>query len=383
MNVPFFRLSFTSAEEKHVLEVIRSGWVTTGPKAKELEERIAAMTGAKYSAAVSSGTAGLHLTLDALGTGIDDEIISTPFTMAATIEAIMYSGARPVLVDILPGTLNINPAFVERKINKKTRAIVTVDIAGCPCEYDHLRRIAHDHGISLIADAAHSLGARYKDKPVGSLADATVFSFYSTKNITTGEGGMVVSDSKELIDKVRRLSLHGMTSSGWKRYRGGGWRYDITELGYKYNMSDLAAALGLGQLDRFDELQRKRNQLARRYIDNLISLDEYIELPYCDDDITHAWHLFIIKLVQDRWKIGRDELIEKLEKNGVGCGVHFIPIYHFSYFKKILSCSPADFPNCESAFERVISLPFYPDLRMEEVDYVCKILKELAEEYST
>lgn len=381
MRVPFFRLSFGDAEKKEVLEVLETGWVTSGPKVRQLEERIKKITGAHHAAAVSSGTAGLHLVLETLKLRIADEIITTPYTMAATAEAILYAGARPVFADIDPNTLNIDPVFVEKKINKKTKAIICVDIAGCPCDYQRLKGLARSHNLFLLDDAAHALGAKYRGKSLGSIANATVFSFYSTKNITTGEGGMVVSASKRLIEKIRLLSLHGMTSSGWKRHKGDSWKYDITQLGYKYNLSDLAAALGLGQLNRFKERQRRRTRLAARYLDGLANLAEFVELPCCGEMVQHAWHLFIIRIKPGRWRINRDRLIVELEKRGVGCGVHFIPIYRFSYFKKALNYKPSDFPNCESAFKRVISLPLYPDLSFEEVDYVCEVVTELAKKY--
>ncbi|MCX6826384.1 MAG: DegT/DnrJ/EryC1/StrS family aminotransferase, partial [candidate division Zixibacteria bacterium] len=323
----------------------------------------------------------LHLVLKGLKIGKGDEVITTPFTMAATIEAILYTGARPVLIDIDPVTLNINSALIEKYISRKTKAIIAVDIAGWPCDYDNLRRIAQKCKLHLVEDAAHSLGAYYQGKPIGSIAEATVFSFYSTKNITTGEGGMVVTNSKSLADEVRLLALHGMTSSGWKRYSGGGWKYDINNLGFKYNMPDLAAGLGLGQLSRFDNLQKKRTSLAQRYLRHLEPLEDYLELPYRDTRSRHSWHLFIIKLDLCRWRISRDKLINELEKNGVGCSVHFIPIYRFSYFKKILKIQPRQFPFCESAFKRVISLPLFPDLSFREVDYVCDTLRTLTEKY--
>jgi len=378
MKVPFFRLRLTDVEKKEVNDTLTKGWVTSGPKVRLLEEKIRRLTGAKYAAAVASGTAGLHLALETSKLRPGDEIITTPFTMVATIEAILYAGATPVFADIDPVTLNIDASSVEKKVTGKTGAIVSVDIAGCPCDYAKLTRLARRYKIDLIDDAAHSLGAKSKGKPIGSLTDVTVFSFYSTKNITTGEGGMVVSDSKRRIDKIKNLSLHGMTSSGWKRYAGGGWKYDITDLGYKYNMSDLSAALGLGQLKRFGEMQKKRRQLAERYCENLKHLDEYFELPYRGADITHAWHLFIIQLKLNRWRLKRDHVINELEKRGVGCGVHFIPVYRFSYFKKIMPYKPSDFPVCESAYKRIVSLPLYPDLSFKEVDFVCDVLSELA-----
>jgi len=381
LKVPFFRLKLGQPELKSVTYTIKSGWITAGPKSRELEQRIAQIAGVKYAAAVSSGTAGLFLALKALSIGDGDEVITTPLTMIATIEAILHCGATPVLVDINPQTLNINPELISKKITKKTRAIISVDMAGWPADYRALKKLVREYKLHLIDDAAHSLGASYRDKPIGSLADATVFSFYSTKNITSGEGGMVVSNSKRIIDKVRQLSLHAMSSSGWKRYSGGSWRYDVTDLGYKFNYSDLAASLALGQLTRFDVMRKKREQLAARYIKKLKPLKEFIELPYTDNKSTHAWHLFIIKLNLSKLKIGRDRFISELENKGVGCGVHFIPVYRFSYYKKLLKHKYSQFPAAENCYGRIISLPFYVDLSYKEVDYVCSVINRLIDKY--
>jgi dTDP-4-amino-4,6-dideoxygalactose transaminase len=301
--------------------------------------------------------------------------------MTATIEAIIHAGGKPRLVDIDPVTLNIDPVGVEGAIGRRTRVIVAVDIAGFPCDYGRLNPLAKKHKLFLLDDAAHAFGAVYKKRPVGSIADATVFSFYPTKNITTGEGGMVLSDHKRLVDKVRHLSLHAMTSSGWQRYRGGNWRYDVTALGYKFNMPDLNAALGIGQLRNFSCLQARRRQLARRYYRCLNDLKEYIELPPKAADIDPAWQLFIIKINRRRWSIGRDRLIVELEKRGVGCGVHYIPVYRFSYYRDFLKLNAKQFAHAENAHCRVISLPFYPDLHENEVDYIGEVLTGLVQKF--
>lgn len=381
MKVPFFRLKFGPAERKSVSDVLKSGWVTTGPGVREFERKVCILTGAKYAAAVSSGTAGLFLALKALSVGKGDEVITTAFTMVATVEAILHTGAKPVLADIDPVTLNIDSDSIKKKITKKTKAIIAVDIAGCPSDYKNLRKLAKDNNLYLIDDAAHSIGGKYKNKPIGSVADFSVFSFYPTKNITSGEGGMVVSNSKKIVDKVRHLSLHAMSSSGWKRYSGGSWKYDVTDLGYKFNMSDLSAGLALGQLKRFDSLQNKRQLLTRRYNKNLRNLSDYIELPYEDKISTHAWHLYIIKLNLSKLRITRDKFIAEMERQNVGCGVHFIPIYKFSYYKKNFKFNKKDFPNCEKSFNRVISLPLYPDLKSSELDYVCEVIRKLIKKY--
>ena len=381
MKVPFFRLKLTANEREAVSDTVESGWLSTGLKVKQFEKKICKYTGAKYAAAVSSGTAGLHLVLKSIGVKPGDEIITTPLTMVATVEAILYCGAKPILVDVDPVTLNIDPHKIENKINRKTRAIVTVDMAGHPCDYKALRNIARRHKLKLVADAAHSLGGMYCGKNVGTLADATVFSFYPTKNITTGEGGMVVTGYKRLADKIKLLSLHAMDSSGWKRSRGGTWRYDITDLGYKYNMTDLAAALGLSQLKSFSVLMKTRQRLAEKYINRLKDLAELIELPSSPINIVHARHLFVIRIIPERWKINRDQLILELEKLGIGCGVHYIPVYRFSYYKKLLNHRLSDFPNTEKSFKKIISLPFFTALKNNEVDYVCNSIKGLTEKY--
>jgi dTDP-4-amino-4,6-dideoxygalactose transaminase len=382
LKVPFFKLKFTSAEKKAVREVIESGWVTTGPKVHRFEKEILKFTGAKEAVAVSSGTAGLHLALKACGIAPGDEVITTPFTMAATVEAILYCGAKPVFADIEPETLNISPVEVEQKIAKKTGAVIAVDLSGLPCDYDSLRKIASKCKIKLISDAAHSFGGEYKGKKVGKLADATAFSFYPTKSITTGEGGMVTTENKKLADRVRLLSLHAMTSSGWKRYSGGSWRYDISELGYKCNMAELPAALGLAQLKRFESLQNKREIVARRYGKCLADLSEYLELPVVPKDYISSRHLYIIRLNHKRWRIGRDRIIDELETRGIGCGVHYIPVYRFSYYKKLLKVNPSAFPVTEASFKRVISLPFYPDLSIKETHYVAEVLSDLIRKFS-
>jgi dTDP-4-amino-4,6-dideoxygalactose transaminase len=374
-------LHLTSIEHREIEKVLKSGWITTGPAAREFEEKIKKLSGSRFAVAVSSGTAGLHLALAALNVGPGDEVITTPYTMAATIEAILYTGAKPVFVDIDPESLNINPFLIERKISSRSKAILAVDIAGYPCDYDVIMKISRKFNLPVVADAAHSLGAVYRGKSIGSISALTVFSFYSTKNITTGEGGMIVTNNKRLADRVRHLSLHGMTSSGWKRYSGGGWRYDITELGFKYNMSDLPAALGLGQLRRFPKQQKRRTEIAGQYTIGLKDCLDYFELPYFGRESLHAWHLFILRMNRSRWKIGRDRLIDELEKKGVGCGVHFIPIYRFTHFRKTLKLKKSAFPNSEKEFHRVISLPFYPDLRDAEIKYVCESLRQLIRKF--
>ncbi len=382
MKIPFFSLELTSVEEAAVRKVIRSHWLTSGPNVSQFEEKVARLVHAKYAVATSSGTAGLHLALKALDIAPGNEVITTPYTMAATIEAILYCGAKPILADIDPDTLNIDPAQVESKVSRKTRGVVGVDIAGYPCDWQELRRIAREYRLCLIDDAAHSFGATYRGKPIGAWADATVFSFYPTKTITTGEGGMVVSDSQKIAAKVRTLSLHGMSSSGWKRHQGGNWRYDITDLGFKYNMPELSAAVGLAQLTRLSSLEKKRRRLERVYRKRLASLDEYLRLPYTTPDRESSRHLFIIRLNTDRWRISRDRLIFELEKAGIGCGVHYIPVYRFSYYRKMPGFNPWNYPHCEDTFRRVISLPFYPGLKANQVDYIGSTLEKLARKFT-
>ncbi len=376
--VPFYVPCTDGREIAQVTEAIRSGWLTTGPKVSLFEERIRRLVRARHAVAVNSCTAALHLSLAAAGVGPGDEVVTSPYTFAATGEAILYFGARPVFADIIPQTLNIDPEAVASALTRRTRAIVPVHIAGLASDMRPIMHLARKRGITVVDDAAHALGSWVDGRPVGSIADLTCFSFYATKNLTTGEGGMVTTDDRRAAERVRRLSLHGLTRNAWKRYaRAGSWRYDIVEMGYKYNMTDVAAGLGLAQIAKFRDMQASRRRLARRY-SVLLSASQAFDLPEETPGFVHAWHLYILRLRPRVLRIGRDRLIELLHARGIGTSVHFLPLHLHSLYRGAFGYRPGSFPRAERESARAISLPLYPGLSREAQDRVVGTLLDLA-----
>jgi dTDP-4-amino-4,6-dideoxygalactose transaminase len=376
-HIPYHVPSIGREEVAAVTETLLSGWLTTGPKASLFESELAAYTGAKHAVAVNSCTAGLHLSLLALGVGPGDEVITTPYTFAATGETIVHTGARPVFVDVESGGFNIDPQKIAAAITPKTKAIVPVHIAGDPCNMKAIMALSRHHGIPVVEDAAHALGAVDEGRPIGSIGTMTVFSFYATKNLTTGEGGMITTNLEPLAQSVRQLSLHGLSRDAWTRYGAKGtWRYEICELGYKYNLSDIQAAIGLAQLRKFSAMQARRLRLVEAYQEGLANIPDLI-LPAERENTSHAWHLYIIRLGENRTPAERDELIEELKRLGIGVSVHFIPLHLHRYYQRTCSYGPGDFPEAEKQYFAAISLPLYPALKLEEVGYVCRMLRHL------
>jgi perosamine synthetase len=376
--IPFHVPLIGPPEIREVTASLRSGWLTTGPRVHRFEERLRRRVGAAHAVAVNSCTAALHLSLAAAGVRPGDEVVTSPYTFAATGEAILYLGARPVFADIEPESLNLDPRAVERALTPRTRAIVPVHIAGLPCDMDALNALARRRRAMVIEDAAHALGARLGRRAVGGLSDMTCFSFYATKNLTTGEGGMITTDDPRLAQRVRRLSLHGLSRDAWKRYtRRGTWRYDVVEIGYKYNMTDLAAALGLAQLGRFASMQRIRARLAQRYRRLLAGSDAF-DLPATGRGVTHAWHLFILRLRPGVLRLDRDRLIEELRRRGIGTSVHFLPLHLHSVYRRTFGHRPGDFPHTEAESARAVSLPLHPALSHAQQDRIVDALLDLA-----
>ena len=360
-------------------ESIRSGWLTTGPRVRTFEERLARFVGARHAIAVNSCTAGLHLALAAAGVGPGDEVLTSPYTFAATGEAILYLGARPRFADIDPRTLNLDPGQAERRMTRRVAAIVPVHIAGLPCDLDAIRTVARRRRLPVIEDAAHALGAAIAGRPIGALSEMTCFSFYATKNLATGEGGMITLDDPRLAERLRRLSLHGLSRDAWKRYaRGGSWRYDVVELGYKYNLTDVAAAIGLAQLAKFPEMQRRRRALARRYT-RLLGAEPAFEPPPEVPGTTHAWHLYVLRLRPGVLRVGRDRFCEALAAEGIGHSVHFQPLHLFSWYRKTFGYRRGVFPHTERESARAISLPLHPGLSRADQDRVVGTLLTLAD----
>jgi dTDP-4-amino-4,6-dideoxygalactose transaminase len=374
-HIAFNLPSIGEEEIQEVISVLRSGWITTGPRTEAFEKQFADYVQAGYAIAVNSCTSGLHLALAANNIGPGDEVITTPYTFAATGEVILHTGATPILVDVEEDGFNIDPAAISRAITKRTKAIIPVHFAGEPCNMDDIMAIAERHGLWVIEDAAHACGTAYKGKIIGSIGHQTVFSFYATKNLTTGEGGMITTNDEKMAQRLRMLSLHGLSKDAWKRYSATGkWRYDICELGYKYNMSDIQAAIGIHQLKKFDALQAKRLELVRAYQEHLADVEEII-LPPDPQDIKHAWHLFVIRLRSSMIGLSRDAVIELLSSFGIGTSVHFIPLHFHPYYRMRYGFAAGDFPNAEKAFEGAISLPLYPGLGSAEVEYIANTLR--------
>lgn len=367
-------------EIEEVIDTLRSGWITTGPKTRRFEEYFKDYVGSPAALALSSCTAGLHLALAVLGIGAGDEVITSTMTFASSVNVIEHVGARPVLVDVEPDTLNLDPDLVEKKITPRTRAILPVHYAGHPAEMDKLNEIARAARLEVVEDAAHALAAGYKGRAIGSGSNPVAFSFYATKNITTAEGGMLTG-SRELIKEARVLSLHGMSRDAWKRYdRGGSWYYEVLAPGYKYNMTDIQASLGLHQLRKLKRLQERRREIVRAY-NTAFSGNDALEIPVEREEVEHAWHLYALRLRTGALTIDRDAFIRELNDYKIGASVHFIPIHLHPYYRDKYSFAPVDFPVAYSNYRRLISLPLSPALSDEDVADVIEAVLEVVKRY--
>ncbi|GIX23102.1 MULTISPECIES: DegT/DnrJ/EryC1/StrS family aminotransferase [Caldimonas] len=377
--LPFALPEIGEDEIAEVVDTLRSGWITTGPKARRFEDAFAAYLGdaGLHCIAVNSATAGLHLALEALGIGPGDEVITTTHTFTATAEVVRYLGADVVLVDIDPATLNLDPAAVQAAITPRTKAIIPVHYAGLAADMPALTALARRHGLSIVEDAAHALPATCGGRLVGTLdSDATVFSFYANKTITTGEGGMLVTRHEALARRARVMRLHGIDRDAFDRFTAPrpSWYYEIVAPGFKYNLSDIAAALGLHQLKRADAFQRRRQALAERYDAALADLPVMLP-PRPAQGERHAWHLYALRLREDA-PLGRDALIDRLYAKGIGCSVHYIPLHLHPYWRDRYGLRPEQFPHSQRAFETLLSLPLYTRMRESDVDRVTEAVRE-------
>ena len=365
--------------EEEILEVVdtlRSDWITTGPKTQAFETEFAAYLNAPAALALNSCTAGLHTALAALGIGKGDEVITTPLTFTASVNVIEHVGARPILVDVEPDTLNLDPAAVAAAVTPRTRAILPVHYAGHPADLDAVSGIALARGLQVVEDAAHALPARYRGRPIGSGPNPVAFSFYATKNITTAEGGMLTGSS-QFLERARVLSLHGMSRDAWKRYgRGGSWRYEVLAPGFKYNMTDIQAAIGRCQLRKLAAFQERRREVVRRYHEAFRDEDT-LELPVERPEVEHAWHLYVLRLRPEALRIGRDEVIEELTARNIGTSVHFIPIHLHPYYRNKYGWKPTSFPVALDNYERMLSLPLHARLSDDDVTDVIDAVRDI------
>ena len=374
-RIPFHLPSIGEEEIAEVVETLRSGWLTSGPKVRRFEEAFAAYVSAQHAVAVNSCTAALHLALEAVGVGPGDEVILPTYTFAATGEVVAYFGARPVLADCRPDTFNIDVATVAPLITPKTKAVIPVHIGGQACDMDPIMQLARERGLHVIEDAAHALPATYKGKMIGTVGDLTAFSFYATKPITTGEGGMITTERDEYAARMRRMSLHGLNGDSWIRYSDkGSWQYEILDFGFKYNLTDLAAALGIQQLKRSDDFYKRRREIAWMYSEGFSGL-ETVVVPHEADYGTHAWHLYILELNLPALAGGRDEVIASLREKGIGTSVHFIPLHLHPVYQKSCGYRQGAFPTAERIFERAISLPIYPGMTDDDVGRVVESVR--------
>jgi dTDP-4-amino-4,6-dideoxygalactose transaminase len=376
--IPFHKPSIGPEEFAAVAKVLESGWLTTGPVVQQFERNFEAYIGCRYALAVNSCTAALELALDVIGLEPDDEVLVPAYTFTASAAVVAHMGGRPVLCDSLPGGFNMDPVDIEPRISSKTRAIMPVHIAGEPCNLSVIREIASRRGLHLIEDAAHALPASHKGERIGSNTEISAFSFYATKTITTGEGGMFVTNNEAYAERAKLMRLHGISGDAWKRYsKEGTWRYDVMEAGFKMNMPDLLAAVGLAQLSKADWFYQRRRDIALRYL-SLLSAVEELEMPELSDG--HAWHLFIVRLRPALLDKSRQEFVEDLKQAGIGTSVHFIPLHLHSFYRQRYGYKTGDFPNAEDAYQRAISLPIWPDMSDADVQYVANTITRIVQE---
>ncbi|HEX5466640.1 MAG TPA: DegT/DnrJ/EryC1/StrS aminotransferase family protein [Candidatus Limnocylindrales bacterium] len=378
LAIPFHRPALGPGERQAVLEVLDSGWLTTGQRCLDFERAVAERLGVAHAVAVNSATAALHLALEALHIGPGDEVIVPAYTFASSGEVVRYLGARPRMADVDARSLALTAATVEAQLRPATKAVQVVHVGGLVADMAPLVELCRTRGLALVEDAAHALPATDRRRPAGTFGAAGALSFYATKTVTTGEGGMLVTDDEAIAERARLMRLHGISRDAWKRYSAGGhWYYEIEEAGFKYNLTDLAAAIGLVQLARADELQAARQHLAEAYAERMVGLglEEVIELPAAarPGDV-HAWHLFMIRL-RPGARVGRDDLIERLKAEGIGTSVHFIPLHLHPYYRRTYGLRPEDVPVAAAEYAREISLPIYPDLMEVQVDRVCEALR--------
>jgi len=379
--LPYGHQWIDEADIQAVIEVLRSDWLTTGPRVRKFEQAFADLVSAKEAVAVSNGTAALHAAMYAVGIGPDDEVIVPPMSFAASANCVVFQGGTPVFADVDPDTLLLDPVQVEAEITPRTKAIVAVDYAGQPCDYDALRAIADQHGLVLVADACHALGGSYKGRPVGSLADLNTFSFHPVKHITTGEGGMITTDDPQLAQRMRVFRNHGITSDHRQREQQGSWFYEMVDLGYNYRLTDFQCALGMSQLRKLSGWVARRHEIARRY-DAAFAEIPAVEPLDVRADISHAYHLYVIQLDLTRLQATRAEVFAALRAEGIGVNVHYIPVHLHPFYRERFGTRPGLCQEAEAAYERLITLPISPRMSDNDVEDVITAVKKVVKHYA-
>lgn len=374
--LPYARHWVDTQDIEAVLEVLSSDWLTTGPMVGRFEEAVAAFVGAREAVAVSSGTAALHAAMYALGIGPGDEVIVPPMTFAATANCVVFQGGTPVFADVNPETLLLDPEQVRAKITPRTKAVIAVDYAGHPCDYDALRQVCDQHGLALVADACHALGATFKGRKVGTLADLTVFSFHPAKHITTGEGGMIVTDDAAMARRMRIFRNHGITIDHHQRATRGTWYYEMVDLGYNYRITDFQCALGISQLRKLPAWLARRRELARQYDEALAAIPGVTPLKV-RPEVSHAYHLYVVRLEREYLRVERADVFKALRERGIGVNVHYIPVHLHPFYREKFDTSPGLCSVAEAAYEEILSLPIFPRMIEDDVNTVVRCLVEV------
>ncbi|SHJ66952.1 UDP-4-amino-4,6-dideoxy-N-acetyl-beta-L-altrosamine transaminase [Paramaledivibacter caminithermalis] len=376
--IPYGRQYIDEEDINAVIDVLKSDFLTTGPKIREFEDVLANYVGAKYAVAISNGTAALHAACFAADIKEGDEVITSPITFAASANAVLYCGGKPIFADINPKTYNIDPEDIKRKITDKTKAIIPVHYTGQPCDMDKILQIADENGLIVIEDGAHALGGEYKDKKIGSIGDMTTFSFHPVKHITTGEGGAITTNNKELYERLIMFRTHGITRDSDKLINDDTpWYYEQHYLGFNYRMTDIQATLGISQMKKVNAFLKKRREIAEIYNEELRSIDGVV-IPHQLENTNSAWHLYVIKLELEKIKIGRRKIFEELRKRNIGVNVHYIPVYYHPYYQD-LGYSKGLCPNAEKLYEAIITLPLYPMMTKDDIKYIVNSLKEIVD----
>jgi len=375
--LPYGRQWIDDEDIAAVIEVLRSDWITQGPKVNEFETKVAEYCGAKYAVAVSNGTAALHATCIAAGISNGDEAITAPITFAATANAIVYCNAKPIFADIKEDTLNIDPDEIRKRLSPQTRAIITVDFAGHPGDLGEIMAIAKEKGLVVIEDATHALGAEYKGQKIGSLADMTVFSFHPVKHITTGEGGMVLTDNKEFYEKLKIFRHHGIVKDS---LAGDSWYYDIYSPGHNLRITDFQCALGISQMSKLSRFIQRRREIAAKYNEAFAAVGEIIT-PIEEDGIKAAYHIYVIQLQAELLRVRRKEVFEALRAENIGVNVHYIPLHLHSFYQREFGYKKGDYPKAERYYERAITLPLFPRMSDEDVQDVIEAVRKVTEHY--
>lgn len=368
-------------EISEVIDSLKSNWITTGPKMRFFEDKFKSFIGSKYAIAVNSGTAALHISTSSINIQPGDEVITTPFTFVASANCVVYRGGIPIFADIKKDTYNIDPSEIKRKLTPKTKAIIPVHFAGQPCDMDEIIEIANENNLFIIEDAAHAIDAEYKNKKIGNISDLTTFSFHPVKNITTAEGGMVTTNDDELYNKLLMFRTHGISKDAVKRFgKSGDFYYDMQYLGFRYNLSELHASLGIHQLNKLEAFQKRRREITKIYNQELKNIKE-ITIPYVKSDIKHSWHLYVIQLDIDKLKVDRDYIFRALREENIGVNVHYIPVHYHSYYQTKFRLKKGILPNVEMLFPRIITIPLFHKMSDDDVYDVINALEKVIKYY--